>query len=151
MKAWDFVLRVYGGEGVQPACLALQDEHGQCVPLLLWRAWTLSEDRPVDADALESAVAVARAWHTEVIEPIRAVRRRLKAPLPPVDDAARLAFRQEIATREMAAERLLIDTLETMTGPPGGDASPPVAELRLTAEAWGRTAPDSLLARLAPA
>lgn len=151
MRTWDFVLRVYAGEGVQPACLALQDEHGQCVPLLLWRAWTLAEERPIDEDALASAVAVARAWHTEVIEPIRAVRRRLKAPLSPVDDAARLAFRQDIATREMAAERLLIDTLEALTGGPGRTASPPLTELSRTAEAWGKSAPESLLAQLLPA
>ncbi|HSZ52456.1 MAG TPA: TIGR02444 family protein [Caulobacteraceae bacterium] len=150
MKAWDFVLRLYGGDGVEPACLALQDEHGQCVPLLLWRAWTLAEDRPVDDAALASAVATARTWHAEVIEPLRTVRRRLKAPLPPVDDAARLAFRQEVAAREMTAERLLIDTLEASTAEPGHAASPPIAGLRRTVEAWSGSAPDSLLTKLIP-
>jgi uncharacterized protein (TIGR02444 family) len=150
MRAWDFILRLYGSEGVEPACLALQDEHDQCVPLLLWRAWTLAEGRRVDAGLLESAVAVARTWHAEVIAPIRAVRRRLKAPFPSVDDAARLALRQEIATREMSAERLLIETLEALAGPPGHGAPSPLAELRVTAEAWGMGAPDALLAGLTP-
>ncbi|HEY2050329.1 MAG TPA: TIGR02444 family protein [Caulobacteraceae bacterium] len=150
MRTWDFILRIYAGDGVQPACLALQDDHGQCVPLLLWRVWTLTEDRLVDAEALASAVAIARAWHTEVIEPIRGVRRRLKAPLPPVDDEARLAFRQEIAARELTAERLLIDTLETLTERPGPAGIPPLAELSRTAQAWGRTAPEGLLAKLLP-
>lgn len=150
MRAWDFILRLYGSEGVEPACLALQDEHDQCVPLLLWRAWTLAEGRRVDGRLLTSAVATARAWHGEVIAPIRTVRRRLKAPFSSVDDAARLVLRQEIATREMAAERLLIDALEALTGPPGDGASPPLVELHRTAAAWGHDAPDSLLTGLLP-
>ena len=150
MRAWDFVLRLYAGDGVEQACLALQDDHGQCVPLLLWRAWTLSEDRPVDEEALASAVMLARAWHDEVIVPIRSVRRRLKSPMPPVDDDARLRFRQDVSRREMTAERLLIDTLEALTARPGHSASPPIAELRRTAEAWGSAAPDSLMAKLLP-
>jgi uncharacterized protein (TIGR02444 family) len=150
MRTWDFVLRLYGGEGVEPACLALQDEHGQCVPLLLWRAWTLAEARPVDEQVLASAVAIAQTWHAEVIEPIRTVRRRLKAPLPPVDDDARLKFRQDISRRELTAERLLIDTLETLTCRPGGALPAPLTELRRTSEAWGKAAPESLLAKLLP-
>jgi uncharacterized protein (TIGR02444 family) len=150
MRTWDFVLRLYGADGVEPACLALQDEHGQCVPLLLWRAWTLAEDRPVDEDLLASAISIARAWHADVIEPIRAVRRRLKAPLPPVDDDARLKFRQDISRRELTAERLLIDTLEALTGHPGAALAAPLAELRRTTEAWGQAAPEALLAKLLP-
>ncbi|MBV8683267.1 MAG: TIGR02444 family protein [Caulobacteraceae bacterium] len=150
MRAWDFVLRLYAGDGVEQACLALQDDHGQCVPLLLWRAWTLAEDRPVDKEALASAVSLARAWHHEVIEPIRSVRRRLKTPMPPVDDAARHKFRQDVARREMTAERLLIDTLEGLTAHPGQTAAPPIDELRRTVEAWGGAAPDSLIVKLLP-
>jgi uncharacterized protein (TIGR02444 family) len=149
MRAWDFILALYGRDGVQEACLSLQDDHGQCVPLLLWRAWALAEDRQVNGPVLAAAIETAQAWHGEVLVPVRSVRRRLKSDFPNVDDAARLALRQDIATREMAAERLLVETLETLAGAAPIGPAVPLEALRATAHAWGGgPAPDDLLGQL---
>ncbi len=149
MRLWDFALAVYGRPGVEAACLALQDAHGQCVPLLLWRAWAL--DRPLDPSALTSAVRLARDWQVRVVAPLRAVRRDLAAQAPPIVDADRRSLRDAVKASELAAERALLVGLEALTPPgetPRGAAVDALAEL---AQTWSAPAPIALLSHLAAA
>ena len=90
MDLWSWAVSVYGREGVADAALALQDEHGQCVPLLLWAAFT----RPVAPDLIDRAVSLARTWEAVAILPLRAARRGLKADLPGAPAEAREALRK---------------------------------------------------------
>jgi len=145
---WDFAVAVHGRPDVDALCLELQDSHGQCVSLLLWRLWTLVEGRAVSAETLEAATACARLWDDAAVAPLRAVRRRLKAPHPPVPDAARQALRGRVADVELAAERLLIETLEALAAPSGaGEEASLPALIALTA-GWGKPAPSEPLERL---
>lgn len=151
MKLWDFATRVYADPGVQAACLALQDDHGQCVSFLLWRLWTLKEGRPVDGALLGDAVLTARTWETAATAPLRAVRRRLKT-LPstiPADSQGRL--REAILAAELESERLLLDALEAATPAPAGLSPGPERALAAAALAWGgaHAAPAKLLKVLA--
>ena len=79
-SAWAFALAAWRRPGVEAASLELQDAHGQLPALLLWRLWTLTEGRAVDAQGLATAVQVARDWEAGVLGPLRAVRRRLRRP-----------------------------------------------------------------------
>ncbi|MGI9169623.1 MAG: TIGR02444 family protein [Caulobacteraceae bacterium] len=115
MSLWDHAAALYARPGVEAACLRLQDGEGQCVPLLLWRLWTIDEGRAIDAGTLERATALARAWTAAAVAPLRRTRRRLKTPFAPVEDAARLALRAQVAASELAAERMLLDALEALT------------------------------------
>lgn len=148
MTLWEFVCSTYARPGVSGACLDLQDVHAQCVPFLLWRMWTLAERRPVDEALLATAVAAARAWEVAAVTPLRDVRRRLKHPAPPVEDAARIDLRDEVKSAELAAERILLDTLEALTPAPGGDQLDWAPALAATAAAWDPAIPGDALRRL---
>jgi uncharacterized protein (TIGR02444 family) len=69
---WAFSLAFYAQPGVMPACLALQDRHGVDVNLALLCCWV---GEPLDAAALAEADALVAEWRTQVVQPLRAVRR----------------------------------------------------------------------------
>ncbi len=140
---WDWAVAVYERPGVAEVCLRLQDAHGQCVPLLLWAAWSGETQPPVAAEACTQA----RSWLT-IIEPLRTLRRRLKAPVSRDDDAVRLPLRERVKATELMAEQALMTGLEALT--PGRVAGRPVLPGLLTVSAaWGGRVPVEVLARLA--
>jgi uncharacterized protein (TIGR02444 family) len=146
MSLWDWIVAAYARPGVAETCLRLQDEFGQNTSLLLW-AWRAA---PADPALLASAAAAARAWEETALAPLRAVRRALKAPAPPVADAAREALREDVKAAELLAERILVETLEGLGGAPVG-GSGGLDRLIAVAQTWGRPAPDAALASLAAA
>lgn len=140
---WDWAIAVYERPGVAEACLRLQDAHGQCVPLLLWAAWSGETDQALAAEAASQA----RSW-LAIIEPLRAVRRRLKSPVSRDDDGARLPLRERVKATELAAEQALMAGLEALS--PGRTPGRPVLPGLLTVSAaWGGRVPVEVLARLA--
>ncbi len=149
VSLWDFAVATYRRPGVEEACLALQDDHRQCVPLLLWRLWVL--DRVIDATDLRRAVDVARKWETAVVAPLRSVRRGLRESFPAVADDARLALREKLKAAELLAERVLLESLERLTIAGGSAHADAIAALAELVDAWGGDAPAPLLARLAAA
>ena len=66
LNLWNWAERAYDAPGVRPACLSLQDEHGQSVCLLLWAGWAATGGRWPDAAGLAEAAALARAWERDV-------------------------------------------------------------------------------------
>lgn len=151
MTLWAFALAAWERPCVIEACLRLQDRHGQCVPLLLWRGWAKAEGRRVTDPLLAEAVALARAHEREIIGPLRAARRAAQAEKPS-PDPQRLKAAQE---GEIAAERALLDALESLTPSPslrraGRDLA---ADLERLARTWNgcraRAAVQALAGRLA--
>lgn len=145
MSLWDWVLAAYERPGVPEACLRLQDEFGQNTSFLLWAI----RARPADPALLERAARAARAWDETALHPLRAVRRGLKAPAPPVADAAREGLRDDVKAAELRAERVLVETLESLGGAAGQGSARDA--LTAAAQAWGRPAPAETLAALADA
>ncbi|MFN3353539.1 MAG: TIGR02444 family protein [Brevundimonas sp.] len=146
---WRWALTAYAAQGVQEACLALQDSADQDVPLLLWAAWTARTGRPLDEDALEAACDLARAWREQAVGPLRAVRRNLKARHPDLDDAAREAVRAQVKAAELAAERALLEGLEAQSPPSAGSPLPTLDTLIAVSRAWSARVPRALLQTLA--
>ncbi|HJV42339.1 TIGR02444 family protein [Caulobacter sp.] len=149
MRLWDWALEVYARQPVAEACLSLQDAHGQNVPYLLWGAWMAVEGRSAD---LKDAARLMRAWDAEVGAPLRGVRRALKPPRPPVDEAAKETLRDAVKAVELQGERVLMESLEALTGPPGapGPAPRPALDgLVAAAEASGDPPRRAALERLA--
>ena len=145
---WAWAARAWAAPGVAEAGLALQDHQGQNPPLLLWAGWCALTGRPLDEETLEAACDTARAWNETVVAPLRALRRTLKAPVPDLEDAARLSVRAGVKAVELEAERHLLDALEALAGPPG--TPHPAAEgLVAAARAWDRTVPRAGLQHLA--
>lgn len=96
---WRFSLRVYRAPGVQAACLALQDDHGADVNLVLLCAFAGHDGRSLDRRRLRQAMARVGDWQTAVIAPVRAARRALKRHPPPDAQAA-----QELRKRILGVE-----------------------------------------------
>jgi uncharacterized protein (TIGR02444 family) len=145
LTLWAFALAAWERPGVSEACIHLQDRHGQCVPLLLWRAWADAEGRPVPDGLRAEAVALARVRERAIIAPLRAARRAVAAE-PDRLEAAQKA--------EIEAERALLSALENLTPDSFQRAGEDLAAaLESLAEAWNgcraRSAVKVLVARLA--
>jgi uncharacterized protein (TIGR02444 family) len=111
---WSFSLRFYAHPGVAEALLALQDNAGRDVDLILFALWLGFCGRGrLDLDAAQSAREAVRTLTAGVIEPLRALRRRLKSD--PEPDIQRL--RERIKTIELEAERAALYRLAVLAGP----------------------------------
>lgn len=147
---WTWTLEAYGRPDVEPACLLLQNHHGQCVSYLLWAVWAGQRGRLTPATALKAA-KVARDVETSALRPLRAERQRLKAASG-AGDPGHERLREQIKTEELTKERALLETLESFTGPTDGLPIEVGAALDLAASVWGREpASNSALERLARA
>lgn len=102
-ELWDFSLAFYARPRVAAALLALQDEGGRDVNLILYALWHgVSGRGPLDCRALARAERLSRGLARRLAAPLRALRRRLKA-----DAAADVqAFRERVKELELAAEQL---------------------------------------------
>ncbi len=117
---WDFSLGVYAREGVEPACLALQDDHGADINVLLAAVWAGTRGVRLTAADLDRLLGAAGDWHTMVVRPLRGVRRDLRAGLgAPAPMADKL--RAEIKRLELDAEHLQ-QLMLAQTLPSGGAA-----------------------------
>ncbi len=114
---WSFSLRIYREPGVADACLWLQDRHALDVNVLLFCCWAAARSVVLDAGRISQVQQAIAAWRSEVIEPLRRVRRWMKANRDGVpgslssDDHALL--RERIKANELDAERLEQHALET--------------------------------------
>lgn len=151
MSLWERASRAHESAEVERLCLELQDDHDQCVSYLLWAIWAGEQGRPVDAALALRAAALVRDWEVGVLRPLRAVRRRLKAPVAGISDSAQEASRERLKGEEIAAERLLLDALEAMTPAAGRQSGDLTAAIGAAQAAWASPAPGQSLIELADA
>jgi uncharacterized protein (TIGR02444 family) len=126
---WRFSLHFYRQAGVSDACIALQDECGVDVNLLLFLFWLASDGRQLTADEVKNLDDSVRDWRNLTIVPIRNARRKLKGTATLVEPGNQEAFRTKVKAIELDAERLQQEALYTFTksGPLGAEAAPPAA------------------------
>jgi uncharacterized protein (TIGR02444 family) len=120
MNFWNFSLQIYRKPGVGQACVALQDGLGLDVNLLLFCCWHGRENRALAEEDIRRAMAAAEGWQREVVQPLRAVRRRLKAGVAPVSAAECEALRRKVNDLELEGERIAQATLEALPAPAAG-------------------------------
>jgi uncharacterized protein (TIGR02444 family) len=107
---WAFSLAVYAGDGVAEECLGLQERLGLDVNLLLLAAYmgTVEGARFAPRDVASAHAAIIE-WHTEIVRPMRAARRALKAPATTTDDPlqpAAATLRLQVKRAELEAEKI---------------------------------------------
>lgn len=123
---WDYSRHLYGLEGVADACLALQDDYGLDVNLLLFACWRASSERAVAPEAMMRVVAAARPWQNSVLMPVREVRRRLKSSRELFVHPQAERLRHELGAIELTMERAeQIAIVSAVAGDPGPKASSP--------------------------
>lgn len=119
---WTFALEFYGRPGVEDACLALQDEEGLNVNLLLWCCFLAKHGHALTAETAGAAADRIEPWHGHVTVPLRAVRRAIKEAGEPGADAVH----ERLKEAELTAEKVELALLQDMsdgfaaTSPPVG-------------------------------
>src|SRR5712692_2143479 len=103
---WQFSLRFYRQPKVADACIALQEEAGVDVNLLLFLFWHATRRRALSAAEVAELEARIGVWRDTTVIPLRAVRRALKSPPALVAPATAELFRTKIKAVELEAERL---------------------------------------------
>jgi len=118
---WHFSLEFYSCPGVSEALIALQDRAGRDVNLVLFALWLgVSGRGRVTNEELENADRIVRPIRAEIVEPLRALRRKLRSD--PDTDIQRL--REGVKALELAAERIVQRRLARIAGSPVSDADP---------------------------
>lgn len=130
---WDFSVAFYAEPGVSAACLALQDEAGHDVNLILAAAWLALDGRELASKLASALRALGEEHQARVIRPLRRARRGIEAiGVPGRLLAARDRQRRAIGAAELDCEHLEQLALEALIaaarpGPAAGE--PPVASL----------------------
>lgn len=75
---WEFSLATYAHEGVAEGLLAMQEEGGQDVNVLLYASWLASKDLQLTAGHLEALETQIAQWHRRVVLPLRKLRQELR-------------------------------------------------------------------------
>lgn len=109
---WEFANRFYARPQIGDCCLQLQDESDVDVCVLLLLMWLASRGRAVRPTQVQMILRVSEEWRAEVVQPLRILRRRLKAGPTFVQDSTREALRLAIKSAELQAERLQLEALE---------------------------------------
>lgn len=109
-----FSLNVYKTPQVEQVCLDLQDTHGLDVNLLLLCCWVGRHGVRLPTDTLRRAEQAVAPWRETAIEPLRDLRRRLKASVGGIGAETAAALREKIKSAELDAEFLEQDHLVTL-------------------------------------
>jgi len=117
---WRFSLAFYRLPKVADACIALQEEAGVDVNVLLYLLWQARQGRRLAVDDVAALEIKVAPWREATVIPLRNVRRALKSPPALVAAPTAEAFRTRIKAVELEAERLQQEAMFALT--PGGEA-----------------------------
>jgi len=110
---WDYSLQLYQQPGVEALCLELQDHWGADVNILLWLCWLEREGLAINDTRLYLAQARIATWQTEIVQPLRRMRRHIKQHYGTKDPQIE-ASRQAIKAAELQAEKAVQTRLESL-------------------------------------
>jgi len=112
---WDYSLQVYARTQVATALIRLQDQLGADVNVMLWCCWLVQcRNTTPERGALEAATAAVAPWREAVVEPLRALRRRIKSAEELRDFVGAQTARDAVLAAELAAEKAVQLTLESL-------------------------------------
>lgn len=155
---WRFSLHFYRQAGVAEACIALQDDCGVDVNLMLFLLWLAAGGRQLSIDDVKQFDEAVRGWRELTIIPVRKVRRALKDAPTLVEPGRQEALRTKIKAVELEAERLQQEALyaRSRAAPHGSEAvAPSAARANLAAyesvlgASFAKAAVDRLLSAFA--
>jgi uncharacterized protein (TIGR02444 family) len=121
---WRFSLNFYRQAGVAEACIALQDDCGVDVNLMLFLLWLAASGRQLSVENIKELDQAVRSWRDRTIIPIRDVRRKLKGAPTLIEASKQEAFRTKIKAIELQQEALYA---RSRSAPRGSEARAPAA------------------------
>jgi uncharacterized protein (TIGR02444 family) len=140
---WQFSLRFYRQPKVADACIALQEDAGVDVNLLLFLLWHATLKRTLSAAEVTGLERRIAPWRDATVVPLRTVRRALKAPPALVAPVTAELFRTKIKAVELEAERLQQEAMYELARPAALGHEAPSAEeaARSSVAAYAAVAP----------
>ena len=134
---WRFSLRFYREPAVADACIALQEEAGIDVNLLLFLLWHATRARVLSKKEVEELETAIAPWRDATVIPLRGVRRALKSPPDLMTRPAAEQFRTKIKAAELEAERLQQEAMYALAQVrPFGEAGSPEEAARTSIAAY---------------
>ena len=109
---WRFSLRFYSRPRVAAACLALQDEAGADVNLMLFLLFLAEHKRQATGEDIARLDGAVRSWRDRVVKPLRELRRVLKTGIGEIPISVSETFRGQIKRLELESERIEQHVLE---------------------------------------
>ncbi|HBX57414.1 TIGR02444 family protein [Pseudomonas sp. UBA2684] len=109
---WRFAEDLYQRPGVEAACLHLQSQ-GADICLLLCGAWLGRRGVSWNAERAECLRNGAQFWQREVVSVLRHVRQAWRTAAH--DDSALAALREQVKQLELAAERVQLQRLASLS------------------------------------
>ena len=114
---WQFACTLYAKPEQQQTLLDLQNQQGKNVNLCLFLLYLDSLKLSINAEQLSALIASINEFDTQVLKPLRAARRYLKANQESISDYAKI--RQELLSAELKLEKqqqqILIDTANKLS------------------------------------
>jgi len=96
---WQFSLQQWNNNALQEILLELQDEQGFRINILLFSIW-LAFERKTLHSYLTNIIESTEQWHTQVVHPLRQVRKSLPKILP------KPSLKAQIQENELQAEQI---------------------------------------------
>ncbi|MFA5679114.1 MAG: TIGR02444 family protein [Pseudomonas sp.] len=107
---WDFACHLYRRDGVEHACLQLQDNAGVDVSAVLLCCWLGQAYGEHAGRHLETLLADAATWSRQLVAPLRRARYWYRSRPDAMRDAA---LYQQLKDVELMAEKALMQQLDS--------------------------------------
>jgi uncharacterized protein (TIGR02444 family) len=111
---WQYACQVYSQAGVEAALLALQDDHGADINLILQALWLASEGKQWAETCIPNEYD---QWMKEKVLPLRQMRRSMKVDWVEKRGSQYEDFRQQVKKLELKAEQYALGMLFTGSQP----------------------------------
>ena len=105
--SWAFATALYARPGVAEACLALQNQAGVDVTLLLMATFAAVKHRTLlTPDEIGKLDEACRPWREQIVQRLRAIRTELKTGPAPAPGSMTEPFRSQVKALELQAEKI---------------------------------------------
>lgn len=120
---WRFSLRFYARPHVAEACLALQDNSGADVNILLFVLYLADHLKQLSAEEIARLDSAVAQWRETVVRPLRMLRRGLKPGIEFIPGPVSETFRAQIKRLELESEQIEQHRLEEFASSIGRPAA----------------------------
>lgn len=120
---WRFSLRFYARPRIAEACLALQDNSGADVNILLFVLYLADHRKQLSAGEIARLDSAVAQWREAVVRPLRALRRGLKPGIEFIPGPVSETFRAQIKRLELESEQIEQHRLEEFASSVGTSAA----------------------------
>ncbi|MGI1679579.1 MAG: TIGR02444 family protein [Cellvibrionaceae bacterium] len=105
---WEFALALYSKPLVEETAIALQNEYGMNVNILIWMCWLEKQGYQIDEEGIEGVERIIQSLHKDFVLPLRALRKN-----PQLRDQSELTsnLKNAIQQAELAAEQLVMSAI----------------------------------------